>query len=305
MTKRESEPASLFNTHPRRSALYMPAGNARALEKARGLDADVLIFDLEDAVAPDAKGQARAVLKAALAEGGYGDTARKRELVVRVNGRDTPWFSDDMALAASLPVNAVLLPKVNSAADVRAFAQSANAMGVRDAMALWAMIETPAAVLALAEIAATASEVPLAALVMGTNDLAKDMRIECDAQRTAFQAALSMTVMAARAHGLVALDGVYNAIADTAGLEHEAQQGRRLGFDGKTVIHPAQIESCNRIFAPDAQALERARAIIAAFAEAENTAKGVIALGGKMVERLHLAEAERLTAQAEAIAARG
>ncbi|MEO1046575.1 MAG: CoA ester lyase [Pseudomonadota bacterium] len=287
---------------PRRSALYMPAGNARALEKARGLDADIVIFDLEDAVAPDAKAAARETLAAALADNaGYGH----RELVLRVNGRATQWFADDLALAATLPVDALLLPKADSEEDVRVFAESMQAMGVADGMALWAMIETPAAILALGDIAAMAREVPLTALVAGTNDLAKEMRVTADAERTAFRTALSTLVMAARAHGLVALDGVYNAIGDAAGLEHEAVQGRLLGFDGKTLIHPSQIAPCNRIFAPDPDALAGAHAIIAAFADPDNAGKGVIRLGGKMVERLHLAEAEQLVAQAEAIVARG
>lgn len=281
----------------------MPAGRARALEKARTLEADALVFDLEDAVAPDAKQAARETLAAAFAANSdFGH----RKLVLRVNGRDTPWFADDLALAARLPLDALLLPKVNCAADVIAFADSLAAMGASDATpALWVMIETPAAILALADIAACAGETPLQALVMGTNDLAKDMRVQADAGRTAFHTALSMAVMAARAHGLVALDGVYNGIGDAAGLEQEARQGRLFGFEGKTVIHPSQIAICNQIYAPDPAALEDAHMIIAAFAEPENAAKAVIKLQGKMVERLHLAEAERLVAQADAIARRG
>ncbi|MEM1133515.1 MAG: CoA ester lyase [Pseudomonadota bacterium] len=296
MTERPSQ-----STHrPRRTALYVPADNARALEKARGLDADALIFDLEDAVARDAKAEARENLQHALSASDYGH----RELVLRVNGRDTPWFADDLALASGLSVDALLLPKVNGPDDVRAFAESVGAMGVSSDVAIWAMIETPAAILALGDIAATAPHTRLAALVVGTNDLAKEMRVQADADRTAFQTALSTTVMAARAHGLAALDGVFNGIGDIDGLIREAEQGRGSGFDGKTVIHPSQIEVCNRIFAPDPDALTEARAIIAAFAEPDNADKGVISLNGKMVERLHLAEAERLVAEAEAIAAR-
>ncbi|WOE75478.1 HpcH/HpaI aldolase/citrate lyase family protein [Alterisphingorhabdus coralli] len=285
---------------PRRSALYMPASNERALAKARTLDCDVVIFDLEDAVAPDTKEVARETLAQALAEADYGH----RELVLRVNGRDTPWFADDLALAARLSLDAVLLPKVGSPDDVHALAESMAAMGVAKTVALWAMIETPAAILALGDIAGSASDTGLSAFVVGTNDLAKDMRLQADAERTAFQMALSTTVMAARAHGLVALDGVFNGIGDADGLVREAEQGRRLGFDGKTVIHPSQIEACNQVFAPDPDALTEAHAIIAAFAEPDNADKGVISLNGKMVERLHLAEAERLVAEAEAIATR-
>lgn len=282
--------------HPRRSALYMPAINARALEKARGLDCDVLIFDLEDAVAPEQKAEARAVLQAALDAGDYGG----RELVLRINGRDTPWFGDDMAFAAKLPVDAILLPKVETASYVNAIGAKISAMG----KALWVMIETPCAALNLAAIAETSRHGPLAALVLGGNDLAKDMRLEPDAARTAFQPVLTQMVLAARGFGLIALDGVCNAIGDAARLESECAQGRQFGFDGKTLIHPSQIAAANSAFSPGAAALADAKAIIAAFAEPDNASAGVLKVNGKMAERLHLEEAERLVAEAALIAQR-
>lgn len=274
---------------PRRSCLYMPGANARALEKAKSLPADVLIFDLEDAIAPNAKADARDRVAEAVWHGDYGD----RELVIRVNGIGTPWFEEDLAAAKFAKPAAILLPKASSASDI--------SMAARSELPVWAMIETPLAILNIAEIAAAPK---LLAMVMGTNDLAKDMLASLRPGRGAFAAALSMTVMAARAHGKTVIDGVFNSIGDEAGLAAECEQGREFGFDGKTLIHPSQLDAANRIFAPSAAALRDARAIITAFAEPENADQGVLEVDGAMVERLHLAEAERLVAMAEAIAER-
>ncbi|MBC2777284.1 HpcH/HpaI aldolase/citrate lyase family protein [Parasphingopyxis marina] len=271
---------------PRRSCLFMPGSNDRAMEKAKSLPADVIIFDLEDAVAPDAKVEARDAVAEAVQDGDYGE----RELVMRVNGIGTPWFEDDLAAAKAANVAAVLVPKVNSADDIRH-----AALGE---IPVWAMVETPLAVLNIAEIAAAPA---LAALVMGTNDLGKDMRAAMTPDRRAFLTALSMTVTAARAHGKVAIDGVYNGIGDAEALKDECDQGRTLGFEGKSLIHPAQIDIANRIYSPSADALDEARAIIAAFEEAENTEKGVIRVNGKMAERLHLEEAKKLVALSDMI----
>jgi len=256
------------------------------MAKAKSLPADVIIFDLEDAVAPDAKVEARAAVVEVVRHGGYG----ARELVIRVNGIDTPWFEEDLAAAKATGVAAVLVPKVNSADDIHRAATGE--------VPVWAMVETPLAVLNIGAIAAAPA---LQALVMGTNDLGKDMRAEMTPDRLAFLTALSMTVMAARAHGKIAIDGVYNGIGDEVGLEAECDQGRTLGFDGKSLIHPSQIEVANRIFSPSAEALDQARAIIAAFDEPENADRGVIKVGGKMAERLHLEEAKKLVALSDMI----
>ncbi|QLC24661.1 CoA ester lyase [Parasphingopyxis algicola] len=274
---------------PRRSCLYMPGANARALEKAKSLPADVLIFDLEDAVAPDAKAAARDQVAETIAAGGYGG----RELVVRVNGADTEWNADDLAMVKAARPDGLLIPKISRAADIDGASEAD--------LPIWAMIETPLAILNIAEIAAAPR---LSAMVMGTNDLAKDMQARLRSGREAFATALSLTVMAARAHGKIVIDGVFNGIGDDAALAGECEQGRELGFDGKTLIHPDQLDAANRIFAPSRTALQDARAIIAAFAEPENAGKGVLEVDGAMVERLHLAEAERLVALAEAIAER-
>ena len=282
---------------PRRSVLYMPGSNPRVLEKARGLDADALIFDLEDAVAPEAKDEARRLVAAALAEGGYGE----RERIVRINAPDTAWFADDLAMVREARPDAVLLPKVTGPADIRAMA---GRIADRPGLALWAMMETPAAVLNAGAIAAEATETPLACLVMGTNDLARETGASLAMERLAFRPWLMTCVAAARAHGLAIIDGVYNDFHDAAGLEAECRQGRIMGFDGKTLIHPAQIETTNRVFAPSAEEVERARRIVAAFARPENAGRGAIALDGRMVERLHLQIARRTLALHEAIAAR-
>ena len=283
---------------PRRSVLYMPGSNARALEKGRTLPADGLILDLEDAVAPSAKEVARRLVVSALAAGGFG----AREVVVRVNGPDTPWGRDDLVAAARSGAAAVLLPKVESAADVRAVALALDAAGAPPALRLWCMIETPRGVLAAPEIASATPR--LACLVAGTSDLVKDLRARHTPGRVEVLASLSLIVLAARANGLAALDGVHLDLADDAGLEAACRQGRDLGFDGKTLIHPRTIDVANRVFAPDAAEIAAARRIIAAHAEAEAAGKAVVVVEGRLVEALHVAEARRVVALAEAIAAR-
>ncbi len=280
----------------RRSCLYMPGSNARALEKARELSADVLIFDLEDAVAPDAKDMARAQVAEAVAAGGYG----RREIVVRVNPLNSDWGMADLAKILPAGPDAVLMPKVASAEAVASL--DATMAGAAGDMQLWVMIETPAAILNLRDIAMAAEGTRLSALVVGANDLAKETGAELTADRAAFTAALSMTVMAARMAGLAALDGVFNDIGDADGLAKECRQGRMLGFDGKTLIHPSQLEECNRVFSPEAEEIARAEAVIAAFALPENAGKGAIRVDGRMTERLHLAQAEALVARARTIA---
>jgi citrate lyase subunit beta/citryl-CoA lyase len=270
----------------------MPAANARAIEKARELPCDVVILDLEDAVAPDAKALARDQAVAAVAARGFG----RREVVIRVNGLDTPWGEEDLSAAARAAPDAVLAPKVASAADVRAYGQ-ALAGGAR----LWVMIETCAALFALAEIAATA-DARLDALVIGTNDLAKEMRCRPGVERAPLLGPLSLAVAAGRAHGLVVLDGVFNEIEDDAGLERQCRQGADFGFDGKTLIHPRQIEAANSAFSPSPDEVAWARVVVAAFDSPENASKGVLRVEGRMVERLHLAQARRLLAVADAIA---
>jgi citrate lyase subunit beta/citryl-CoA lyase len=282
---------------PRRSCLYMPGANVKALEKAKTLPADALIFDLEDAVAPEAKPDARANIAAALAGGGYG----KREIVVRANALSTPWGADDVAALAAKGADAVLFPKVSSGADVEAAQRALDAAGSN--AALWVMIETPRAILAIEEIAAAATRTRLQAFVMGTNDLAKDTRASLTGDRGPFWTALSMAVLAGRAYGLTLIDGVYNDIEDAAGFEAVCRQGLAFGFDGKTLIHPSQIEVCNRVFAPTDTEITQARAVIAAFADPANAGKGVLKVEGRMTELLHLEQAKRVVAIAEAISA--
>lgn len=278
---------------PRRSVLYMPGANDRALEKARTLPADALILDLEDSVAPEAKAEARSRVAACVTAGGYG----RRELVIRVNGLETPWGSDDMAAAAAAGPDAILVPKVSRAADV-----ARAVLLMKDAPAhtrLWVMMETPLAMLKAEEIAG--AEKRLAALVLGTNDLVKETRASTAQNRFALVPMLSLCVLAARAHGLDVIDGVYNDFRDEAGFRAECEQGRLLGMDGKTLIHPGQIATCNEVFSPSPEEVTWSQKIIAAFAQPENATRGVITLDGKMVERLHLAMAERVAAIAEAI----
>ena len=274
----------------RRSALYMPASNPRAIAKARTLECDVVILDLEDAVAPDEKAAARDRVIEGVRERGFGE----RELVVRVNGLDTPWYVDDIAAIRTIGVAAVLVPKVSSVADLLA----ARAALGQDGPPIWAMIETCAAILSLPDLSKAAAEARLSALIVGTNDLAKEMRCRLGPDRLPLLATLSSTVIAARAAGIVALDGVCNALDDPAIFAAECEQGAMLGFDGKTLIHPSQIEVANARFGPTQDDIARAKAIIAAFALPANADKGAIRLDGEMVERLHLAEAEAIVAQA-------
>ena len=284
---------------PRRSCLYMPGANARALEKAKGLAADTLIFDLEDAVAPEAKISARETIQATLAEGGYG----QREIVVRINGLDTEWGQADLAAAIAAGPDAILVPKVISAEDILAINAAMTTAGAPDDMGLWVMIEMPKTIFNLSDIAETAASTRLTTFVMGTNDLAKEMRaINDPPHRTAFQTALSLSVAAARSAGIIAIDGVFNDIGDGDGLQEECHQGRLLGFDGKTLIHPSQLAVANVVFAPAAEDVTQAKAIITAFSDPANAGKGVLKVNGKMTELLHLDEARRMVAVAEAIA---
>lgn len=283
---------------PRRSVLYVPGANARALEKARSLPADAMIFDLEDAVAPEAKESARATIAAAFASGGYAP----RELILRVNGLDTAWGRADLAAAATLPVDAVLLPKVESADRVRASLALLDAAGARPDLAVWCMVETPQGVLAAADIAGSSPRI--GALVMGTSDLITDLHALPVRDRLPLVTALGLVLLAARAHGLAALDGVHLDLADADGFAAACRQGREFGFDGKTLIHPNQIAAANAAFAPSADEIERAGRIVAAHAEAKRAGKGVTTLDGRLIEALHAAEARRTLALAEAIAAR-
>jgi citrate lyase subunit beta / citryl-CoA lyase len=286
---------------PRRSVLYMPGSNARALEKAKTLPADALILDLEDAVAPEAKETARKQVCDAVKAGGYGH----REVVVRVNALDTPWGAADIAAAAAAAPDAVLLPKPATGADI---VRATEALaGAPDKTRLWAMIETPLAILNLADIAAASRQAGarLACLVMGTNDLVKETRADLSSNRRPALYWLSATITAARAYGLDVLDGVYNNFRDADGLRRECVHGRRLGFDGKTLIHPDQVATANAVFAPPPDEVAFARKIIAAFDQPENKGKGVITVEGRMVELLHADMARRTVAIAEAIARMG
>ena len=275
----------------------MPGANTKAMEKAKTLAADALLLDLEDSVAPDAKETARDQVAAAVRAGGYG----KREVIVRVNALATPWGRDDIVAAGAAGPDGMLAPKVESAEQVVALDDAMTEAGFNDDATLWVMIETPRAILNLAEIAAAARATRLSCFVLGLNDLAKETRARASAGRAAFFAPLSLAVLTARAEGLTVIDGVYNDIADAAGFEAECQQGLQFGFDGKTLIHPSQIDAANAIFAPTAVEITRARAIIAAFALPENAGKGVIKVDGRMTELLHLEEAKRVVAVSEAI----
>jgi citrate lyase subunit beta/citryl-CoA lyase len=279
----------------------MPGANARALEKAREIPADTLILDLEDAVAPDAKAEARGAIAAALKAGGYGP----RELLVRMNGLDTEWGHADLEMAVGAGAHAVLAPKVTSARDIERLDAALGKAGADAGFALWVMIEMPLAILNIKEIAAAKIGSRLTTFVMGTNDLAKEYRARMTPDRLAFQTALQLSVAAARAYGLTAIDGVYNDIKNEAGFADECEQGRDLGFDGKTLIHPSQVETCNRVFAPSRHDVEQAQAVIEAFADPANAGKGVLKVNGKMTELLHLDEARRTVAMDAAIRALG
>ena len=290
--------SSTAPARPRRSFLYMPGDKAKVLEKAKGLPADALMFDLEDAVAPDNKEIARDMVCAAVQAGGYG----RRETVIRINGLDTVWGADDLKAAIAAGPDGILAPKVETAADIHALNDALGAAGAAETLALWVMIEMPRAVLNLQEIAACATSTRLTGFVMGTNDLAKEYRAQWTPDRLAFQTALQLTVAAARGYGLIALDGVYNDIQNADGLAAECAQGRVLGFDGKTLIHPAQLEATNAAFSPAPEDVTQAEAVIAAFALPENAGKGVIKVNGKMTELLHLEDARRTVEIAQAIA---
>ena len=278
------------STRPWRSVLYIPASNTRALEKARDLPTDAIIFDLEDAVAPDAKADARSILADALAKGGYG----ARALLVRVNGLDTVWGADDLKTAAALATDGVLLPKVN---DPEMLDQALTITGATTR--LWAMMETPRGVMNAASIADHAN---LDGFVIGTNDLAKDIGCATGGDRVPMQTALQTCVLAARAAGIIVVDGVYNAFKDEDGLRSECDQGKAWGMDGKTLIHPAQLQIANAVFAPDQSAIDLAHRQISAYDAAIAEGQGVAVLDGKIIENLHVATARATLAKADAIA---
>ncbi len=285
-----------LSDRPLRTVLYMPGSNARAIEKARTLDCDGVILDLEDAVAPDAKAEARTLVAKALKEGGFGH----RFMMLRVNAADTPWHEDDMTLAGSVDVDAVLIPKINVPKDV------VDARARLGSAPLWAMMETPLAMLNAAAIAAQGQGEGngLSGFVMGTNDLAKDTGARLVPGRAPMLAWLSACIASARAYGLSILDGVFNSIDDADGFIAECEQGRDLGMDGKTVIHPRQLDPCNAIFSPDPDEVAFARTVIDAFDRPENADKGALRIDGKMVERLHADMARKTVAMADAIAER-
>ncbi|TYC72468.1 CoA ester lyase [Stappia sp. BW2] len=287
---------------PRRSALYMPGSNARALEKAATLDVDCLLLDLEDAVAPDAKEMARTQIVEAVSARPYG----KREVVIRINGLETPWGEDDLAAAVKANPDAVLVPKVNSPADLQLAAHKLSLLGASADLKLWAMMETPLAMLNAGAIGACGQDpaVRLSCFVMGTNDLAKETRARLTPGRAAMTPWLMTCVAAARAGGIDILDGVYNAFQDEEGFAAECAQGVDMGMDGKTLIHPKQIAPCHAAFSPSEEEVAWARKINALFDEPENAGKGAIQVDGKMVERLHADMGKRVIAIADAIAAR-
>jgi citrate lyase beta subunit len=281
---------------PRRSVLYLPGSRERALEKARSLPADALILDLEDAVAPSEKAAARGLVAEAVARRDFG----AREVIVRINALSTEWGADDLTAACAAGPDAILLPKVDDPAQI---AEVAGVMARRRAPAetlIWAMIETPLGALRAERIAAAPR---LGAFVLGTNDLAKELRAEHTAMRLPMMTALGLSLLAARAYGLACIDGVHNAIRDAEGLRAACAQGREFGFDGKTLVHPDQIRIANEVFAPSPEALAAARAQVAAFEDAAAKGLGVAVLEGRIVEGLHAAAARRLLAEAEAIAA--
>ncbi|MFQ5466600.1 MAG: HpcH/HpaI aldolase/citrate lyase family protein [Kiloniellaceae bacterium] len=291
--------ATAATARPRRSILYMPGSNARALEKGRALPADGLILDMEDAVAPDAKALARAQIAAAVKAGGYGG----RELIVRINGLESTWGRDDLAAVADCGAHAILLPKVESAAMVRDLEAAMDAAGAPGDMAIMCMMETPLGMLHADEVAAASART--SCLVMGTSDLVKDLHAAHTEARLPVLTSLGLCLLAARAHGLAILDGVYLDLADDAGYARACAQGKELGFDGKTLIHPKTIAKANEVFAPSAEEVAFSRRVIEAHGEAARAGKGVIVLDGKLIENLHVEEARRLVALDEAIRALG
>jgi len=283
---------------PRRSVLYMPGANERALEKAKGIPADALILDLEDAVAPDAKADARDRVCAAVQSGEYG----AKELTIRINGLGTEWHEADLAAAAAAGPDGIVVPKVNSA-EVARLVDALEAAGAPARTKLWAMLETPVAILHAEEIATASAR--LTVLIMGTNDLAKELHAEHVPGRAPLQFGLQACLAAARLAGKVILDGVYNDIKDDDGFRAECVQGRQFGFDGKTLIHPSQVEPCNEVFAPSGEEIASSQEIIAAFEEAQAEGRGVVTVNGRMIENLHVDNARRILALADAIAALG
>ena len=288
---------------PRRSVLYMPGSNARALEKAKTLPVDGVILDLEDAVAPDAKAMARDQVVAAVKAGGFGP----REVFIRVNGIETPWFADDLNAAIAAVPDAILVPKVSTAEQPEQIGARLLSLHANLRTRIWAMIETPTAIFNVREIAATAkdSETRLAGFVLGLNDVAKETRARQVPGRAPMLPWIATCVLAAREYGIDILDGVYNDLSDAKGFEAECIQARDMGFDGKTLIHPNQIEACNAVFSPAPDEVTLARKMIAAFDMPENSDKGVVQIDGRMVERMHAEMARRTVAIADAIAARG
>jgi citrate lyase subunit beta / citryl-CoA lyase len=288
---------------PRRSLLFMPGSNARALEKARVLAADGIILDLEDSVAPDAKALARDQIAKAIAASGFG----KREVLIRVNSLDSPWWVDDVSMAGKARPDGILVPKISSVADLNAIADRLSDINADFSIRVWAMIETARAVLDADKLAAASkdSETRLAGFVFGPNDISRETRIRMQPGRAAMIPMITHCILATRAHGLEILDGPYSDFSNVDGFAAECAQGRDLGFDGKTLIHPGQIEACNAIFTPPAEEVAEARKIIAAFERPENASRGAIQLDGRMVERLHADMAKRTIAIADAIAAMG
>jgi len=289
----------MSDLRPRRSVLYMPAANERALEKAKTIAADAIIFDLEDAVAPDAKEAARANAVAAASSGEYGN----RELTIRCNGLDTPWGIDDVAAAAQSGAAAVVIPKVGSVAYLDEISERLDAAGADPAMKIWAMVETPTAIF---DVRALAAHWRVEVLVMGTNDLARELRSSLGAAaRHPLVPHLATALAAARESGKVILDGVFNDVKDLDAFRTECVQGFEMGFDGKTLIHPGQVDICNDVWAPSEADVDNARGLIAAFEEGIAAGKGVVTFNGRMIENLHVANAQRLLAVADAIAAIG
>lgn len=268
---------------PRRSVLYMPGANAKVLEKAKSLNADAIIMDLEDAVAPEMKVEAREIIKSALDGGGYG----AREIIIRTNGINTEYFNDDLLMAIAAKPHAILVPKISSKDEILLIDTKIRALNNNVSIDIWAMIETPRAILDIFNICSAALEVPFKALVMGTNDLAKETGAILDVERAPFLYALSAAVNGAKCFDMAVIDGVFNDIQNLEAFEAQSKQAKAFGFDGKTLIHPSQIEICNEIFAPKDEEIAFARALVAAFAAPENAGKGVLKVEGKMAEILH------------------